>query len=101
MSGFSMFFMVMLAVRPESALDLIQIPWQELGYQIVFMPPRAGFRAMTIPGKHRIEIYARPQDDVGLLAYDIAHELGHAIDLTYNTDETRRKWMQVRGIDPE
>jgi hypothetical protein len=87
-------------VRPESALDLIQIPWQELGYEIVFMPPRAVFRAMTIPAKHRIEIYARPQDDVELLAYDIAHELGHAIDLTYNTTETRRQWMQLRGIDP-
>ena len=86
--------------RPESALDLIAIPWQELGYEIVFMPPRAGFRAMTLPVLHRIEVYARPQDDLALLAYDIAHEIGHAIDLKYNTAETRRQWMQVRGIDP-
>src|SRR5262249_33766217 len=61
---------------------------------------RAGFRAMTIPGEHRIEIYARPQDDIDLLAYDIAHEIGHAIDLSYNTPETRRQWMKLRGIDP-
>src|SRR2546427_2861256 len=80
--------------RPESALDLISIPWQALGYEILFMPPRPGFRAMTIPGQHRIEIYARPQDDLALLAYDIAHELGHAIDLRYNTSETRRQWME-------
>jgi hypothetical protein len=85
---------------PESALDLISIPWQELGYQIVFMPPRAGFRAMTLPAQHRIEVYARAQDDLALLAYDIAHEIGHAIDLKYNTAETRKQWMQVRGIDP-
>ena len=55
---------------------------------------------MTIGSEHRIEIYVRPQDDVQLIAYDIAHELGHAMDLTYNTDETRKKWMMVRGIDP-
>jgi hypothetical protein len=87
--------------HPEAVLDLIQIPWQGLGYEIVFMPPRPGFRAMTLPAKHRIEVYARPQDDQALQAYDIAHELGHAIDMTFNTAETRKQWMQVRGIDPE
>jgi hypothetical protein len=87
--------------RPASALDMIQVPWQDLGYEIVFRPPRTGFRAMTLPAKHRIEVYARLQDDVELLAFDIAHELGHAIDLVYNTAETRRQWMQARGIDPE
>jgi hypothetical protein len=88
-------------LRPESALGLLQIPWQKLGYQIVFMPPRVGFRAMTFPAKRRIEIYARPQDDMELLAYDIAHELGHAIDLTHNNAKSRREWMEARGIDPE
>src|SRR5436190_19369731 len=86
--------------RPESALMLITIPWQQLGYEIVFMPPQVGYRAMTFPAKHRIEIYARPQDDLDLLAYDIAHELGHAIDVTYNTAETRKHWMELRGLDP-
>ena len=88
------------AFRPETALDLIQIPWHDLGYDVVFMPPRPGFRAMTYPTQHRIEIYARPDDDLDLLAYDIAHELGHAFDLTYNTSETRKKWMRLRGIKP-
>jgi hypothetical protein len=86
--------------RPQAALDLIPIAWQQLHYDIVFMPPRPGFRAMTIPSKHRIEVYARREDSVELLAYDIAHELGHAIDLTYNTGETRRQWMESRGIAP-
>jgi hypothetical protein len=35
-----------------------------------------------------------------MLAFEIAHELGHAIDLTFNTDETRARWMKSRGIDP-
>jgi hypothetical protein len=88
------------AFRPESALDLIQIPWHELGYEIVFMAPRPGFRAMTLPAQHRIEVYARPEDDLDMLAYDIAHELGHAYDVTHNTAETRKRWMQLRGINP-
>jgi hypothetical protein len=87
-------------LRSESALMLLTIPWQELGYEIVFMPPQIGYRAMTFPSKHRIEIYARPQDDLEQLAFDIAHELGHVIDVTYNTAETRKRWMELRGIDP-
>jgi hypothetical protein len=87
------------AMRPETALDLIEVPWKELGYSIVFKPPRVGYRAMTFPAQHRIEIYARPKDDVALLAYDIAHELGHVIDVTYNTPETRKAWIKARGID--
>jgi hypothetical protein len=88
------------ATRNAAALGLIPFSWQQLHYQIVFMPPRQGVRAMILPGEHRIEIYARPLDDARRIAYDIAHELGHAIDMTFNTAETRRKWMGVRGIDP-
>jgi hypothetical protein len=87
--------------RRDAALALIQFPWQQLQYEIVFLPPRQGFRAMTIPGKRRIEVYARPQDDIRLIAFDIAHELGHAIDLVHNTDETRRNWLRLRGLDPK
>lgn len=86
--------------REQAALASIHFPWQQLKYEIAFMAPRPGFRAMTFPSQHRIEIYVRPNDSVSLLAYDIAHELGHAIDMTYNTAETRKNWMHVRGIDP-
>jgi hypothetical protein len=87
-------------VREQAALALIGFPWQQLQYDIVFMAPRPGIRAMTIFGQHRIEVYARPNDNARLLAFDIAHELGHAIDVTRNTGETRRKWLKARGIDP-
>jgi hypothetical protein len=86
--------------RLQAALALIDFPWKELGYEIVVRPPRRGFRAMTFTRKKRIEIYARPGDDALTLAYDIAHELGHAIDLTHNNKATRKEWMKARGIDP-
>src|SRR5215472_1163711 len=82
-----------LTSRQQAALALIPFPWQRLKYDIVFLQPRIGVRAMTFPGEHRIEIYARPQDDIHLVAYDIAHELGHAMDMTYNIDGMRKKWM--------
>jgi len=87
-------------VRNNAALALIPFQWHVLDYQIVFMDSQEGYRAMTYPKQHRIEIYVRPGDDSGRLAHDIAHELGHAVDVTYNTPEMRRKWMELRGIDP-
>src|SRR2546427_6006608 len=86
--------------RQKAALSLIHFPWRQFQYEIVFMAPRRGFRAMTVPAKRIIEIYARPEDESRRIAYDIAHELGHVIDLTYNNGERRRKWMELRGIDP-
>jgi hypothetical protein len=88
------------ATRNAAALALIPFSWQQLHYQLVFMPPQPGVRAMIFEREHRIEIYARPADDALRIAYDIAHELGHAVDMTFNTAETRRKWLEVRGIDP-
>ena len=89
-----------LASRGEAALALIPFSWQQLHYEIAFLPPHRGIRAMIFPDKHRIEVYERPQDDTRRIAYDIAHELGHAIDMTFNTAETRKSWMELRGIDP-
>jgi len=88
-------------VRELAALALIPFPWQQLNFQIVFLAPRTGYRAMTFPAQHRIEIYARPNDSAQMLAYDIAHELGHAVDLTFNSEEKRLKWMEARGINPK
>jgi hypothetical protein len=89
------------ASHNDAALALIPFDWQQLHYNIVFLAPRRGVRAMIFPSEHRIEVYARPSDDSRLLAYDIAHELGHAIDMTFNTAETRRQWLEARGIDLE
>lgn len=86
--------------RNQMALSLINFPWQDLQYDIEFLPPRPGIRALLISRERKIEIYARPGDDYRLIAFDIAHELGHAIDLTYNTDKSRQQWMALRGIDP-
>jgi len=84
--------------RKQAVFALIHYPYQELGYSIVFMGSRLGYRAMTLTAKHRIEIYVRQGEGVMNQAFDLAHELGHAFDLKYNTEERRRKWRQLRGI---
>jgi hypothetical protein len=86
--------------RRDAALALIPFHWQKLNFDIVFLAPRPGLRAMTFTAAHRIEVYDRPRDTSRMQAYDIAHELGHVIDVTYNTKETREKYMRLRGIDP-
>jgi hypothetical protein len=85
----------------KEVLALIRFPWKKLGYEIAFMGPRPGYRAMTISEQRRIEIYNRPGDSPLLTAYDLAHELGHAVDLDNNTPERRTRWRELRGIDPE
>jgi hypothetical protein len=64
----------------------------------VFLEPRKGYRAMTFPARQRIEVYARPGDDPQRVAHDIAHEIGHALDVTYNNAATRANWLRIRGI---
>lgn len=84
--------------RKQAVLALIHYPYQELDYSIVFLGSRLGYRAMTLTAKRRIEVYVRPGEGIMHQAFDLAHELGHAFDLKYNTEERRRKWRAMRGI---
>lgn len=84
--------------RGQAALAMIHYPWQTLGYDIVFLPGRPYYRAMTYFDEKRIEVYVRPNDELDRIAFDLAHEIGHAVDYTYGTPERRAKWLQVRGI---
>jgi hypothetical protein len=84
--------------RKAAVLSMIRFPWNRLGYEIAFLGPRPGYRAMTLVEKRRIEIYMRPGESALLQAYDLAHELGHAFDLEYNDTARRQRWLQLRGI---
>lgn len=85
--------------RKQAVLALIHYPSEDLGFDIVFLGSRPGYRAMTLAARHRIEIYVRHGDGPMRQAFDLAHELGHAFDLTYNNEERRRKWLALRGIE--
>ncbi|MBV8162382.1 MAG: hypothetical protein JO265_15795, partial [Acidimicrobiia bacterium] len=87
--------------RIAAALGRIDYPWQQLGYRIVFLGPESGLFGRTSPRElGTIEIYVRPDENVDTLAHVIAHEIGHAVDLVYGTDQRRSLWMALRGISP-
>ncbi len=80
-----------------AALSQISYPWQQLGYQIVFLGPRPDLMGQTIFDEHRIEIYLRSGESQLMVAHVIAHEIGHAVDVAYNTSERRQQWLNLRG----
>ncbi len=88
------------AAPGQAALAMIHFPWQQFGFRISFLGARLGYRALTYTDERRIEIYVKNGEAPSDLAFDIAHELGHVVDLHYNTDERRMQWRKLRGIDP-
>jgi hypothetical protein len=87
--------------RGLAALELIEFPWERLGWQVVFLPPRDGLLGLTVIDERRIEVYVRDSQPLDHLAAVIAHEVGHVVDLTYHDDDARARWLQLRGLDPD
>jgi hypothetical protein len=84
-----------------AALELIAYDWATHlpGWTIEFqgeMPGRLGYAFFT---EQRIEIYVRPHQTPKTVAEVIAHELGHAIDITLFETDDRETWLAARGID--
>lgn len=90
------------AVAGSRALALVTYPWRTMlpGWRIVFLPPRKGYLALTYRTERRIEVYVRSDRSDEGLAHDIAHELGHAVDVTFNDDASRAQFLRLRTLDP-
>ncbi len=82
------------------ALAMIHFPWQGLGYKVAFLGRRPGYRALTLVDRREIDLYIKRDEQPDSLAFDLAHEFGHVVDLKYNDAQRRRRWMELRGIDP-
>jgi hypothetical protein len=87
-------------VRGQRALDQISFNWQPAlpGWRIRFLGPRKGYLAITFREERRIDVYVRADRTEAAIAHDIAHELGHAVDVSYLTDKDRSTILDIRDL---
>ena len=84
--------------RGQAALAMIPYPWQDLGFTVEFVPGRRGYLGLTFPDRRAIQVFVRAEHTVDQVAHVVAHELGHAIDLTHGTPERRAAFLAARGL---
>jgi hypothetical protein len=89
--------------RGQQALTAISYPWEDRlpGWSITFEQGRSGLYGLTLVDDKHIEIYVRTDQTDDLLVHIVAHELGHAVDVTLNDGPDRRRWQGARGIEDE
>lgn len=87
-----------LKTLATGATAQITYPWQEKlpGWTIQFVPGNGKIAGYTWSAQQHIEVFVRPGDTQDSLARVLAHELGHAVDVTLNNAEERRQWLQQR-----
>ncbi len=82
------------------ALAAIDYDWPThlAGWRIEFTRGEGRVAGYTWSREQRIQIFIRPSTTTANLPRVIAHELGHAVDVTLNDAEDRRRWIELRGF---
>jgi hypothetical protein len=84
------------------AMSFVHFDWENRlpGWQLRFLDGRSGYRGLTFPDRKIIEVYVRSSDTPQELAHVVAHELGHAVDVTHLSEIDRATWRAARGFGP-
>ncbi len=87
--------------RGRQALSRIRYDWVARlpDWSITFAPGRSGVMGYTYVDEKRIEVFVRDEMSDALLAHVVAHELGHAVDVSFNGGDDRAAWAAARGIE--
>lgn len=89
--------MILATLARELTIDL---PAALDGWQVAFLPPDPHALGRTRPSIRTIELYPRRGYTTRVMAWVLAHELGHRLDLAYLTDPSRARWRHLRGFEP-
>jgi hypothetical protein len=81
------------------AMELVHFDWRDSlpGWSVQFLGPRAGLRGATFPASKVVQVYVRSDESAADVAHAFAHELGHAIDVTYMDGDERTEFNLARG----
>jgi len=67
------------------------------GWRVELLGERRGYKGSTFPEERLVQVYVRPSMTADQIAHVLAHELGHAIDVTYFDDTVRSAIQLARG----
>ena len=87
----------------SAALATIPFDWERLlpGWTIEFAGHHDDLLGGTSWQERRITIWIRPEQSLGQVRHVIAHEIGHALDVTYFDHALRTRWTAQRSFDPD
>ncbi len=88
-----------LAVGAQ-ALSRIWYPWRELlpTWSLRFLGSQPGFLGRTLWPDRVIEVYVRAGQALDEVAFALAHEIGHAVDLEHLDPAGRARWRAERTL---
>lgn len=83
-----------------AAEAMLPFEWRNTlpGWEVRYRGSNSSFRGLTFPYDKVVEIYVRSGDTPESTAGILAHELGHAIDVTHFGAGDRDDWLNARSI---
>lgn len=82
------------------AETFISYPWHDLlvGWNVAYLDSDGSIGGNTNLPTRTITVYTPADGDPAYVAEVLAHELGHALDVTFLDEGARQQWLAARGV---